>query len=150
MFLGRYYHTLESKGRLSLPKKFREAEENWIITRGLDGGLFLFRAEEFADQLRNLPQRTFTSKQHRDFLRLMANEAQAVSVDANGRVQLPEYLIDFAHLQKEVVVVGSLSWVEIWDRTRYHTYLAELEPQAEEIAESLSRQLGQTKQESYV
>lgn len=150
MFLGRYYHTLESKGRLSLPKKFREVDQNWIVTRGLDGGLFLFRASEFTKQLENLPQRTFTSKQHRDFLRLMANEAQETEVDANGRVHLPEYLIEFAHLQKEIVVVGSFSWIEIWDRQRYHEYLSQLEPQAEAIAESLSNQVGQTEKESDV
>ena len=137
MFIGRYYHTLEEKGRISLPKKFREQENHWVITRGLDGGLFLFRQEEFLERMTELQDRSFTKKHHRDFIRLMANDAQEVSVDRNGRVQLPEYLIQAAGLTKQVVIVGSFSRVEIWDQERYHTYLAEIEPQAETIAESL-------------
>jgi MraZ protein len=137
MFIGRYYHTLEEKGRISLPKKFREQENHWVITRGLDGGLFLFRQEEFLERMAELQDRSFTKKHHRDFIRLMANDAQEVSVDRNGRVQLPEYLIQAAGLTKQVVIVGSFSRVEIWDQERYHTYLAGLEPQAETIAESL-------------
>ena len=137
MFIGRYYHTLESGGRVSLPKIFRDQETDWIITRGLDGGLFAFRAEQFNQELTKLTQRTFTRKDHRDFARLLANEARHTSVDKNGRVQLPEYLISFANLSKEVVIVGSGTYLEIWDQTRYHQYLDLLETSAEQIAERL-------------
>ncbi len=140
MFIGRYYHTLETNGRVSLPKTFRDQEINWIVTRGLDGGLFLFRSGDFEIKIRELAERTFTSKSNRDFIRLMTNEAQAVSVDTNGRVQLPEYLIDFARLAKDLVVVGSYSWIEIWDRETYHQYIDPLEDQAEAIAENLASQ----------
>lgn len=137
MFIGRYYHTLEENRRLSLPKKFRNIETNWVVTRGLDGGLFLFRAENFKAELEKLSQRTFTKKAHRDFIRLMSNDAQELSADDNGRVSLPEYLTQFAHLKKQVVVVGSYSRVEIWDQEQYHQYLDQLEDQAEQIAEGL-------------
>lgn len=138
MFLGKYYHVLEANGRISLPKAFRDQTKSWVVTRGLDGGLFLFDTATFATELRGLQERTLTHKQHRDFARLMANEASEVTPDKNGRIQLPEYLTIFARMTKDLVVVGSLKYVEIWDRERYHTYVAQLEPQAEAIAESLT------------
>ena len=140
MFIGRYYHTLEENRRLSLPKKFRQIETSWIVTRGLDGGLFLFRAANFKEELSKLEQRTFTKKAHRDFIRLMANDAQEVVADDNGRVSLPEYLTGFAQLKKEVIIVGSYSRIELWDRNLYHQYLETLETEAEKIAEGLDEQ----------
>lgn len=137
MFIGRYYHRLEDKGRVSLPKKFREIEKDWIVTRGLDGGLFVFKKSDFVEKIEEISQRTFTKKKNRDFVRLMVNEAQEVSADNNGRVSLPDYLITTAGLKKDLVVVGSYSYLEIWDVDKYHQYLDKLEGQAEEIAESI-------------
>jgi MraZ protein len=137
MFIGRYYHTLEGHGRLSLPKAFRDQATNWVVTRGLDGGLFVFKQDQFREKLRELTERTFTQKSNRDFIRLMTNDAVDVETDSNGRVQLPEYLIEFGKLTKRVIVVGSFDWIEIWDADLYHTYLSQLEPQAEQIAEGL-------------
>lgn len=137
MFIGRYYHTLEEKNRVSLPKKFRDQETNWIVTRGLDGGLFLFVQSEFEERLRELQTRSFTKKDHRDFIRLMTNDAQEALVDRNGRITIPEYLKNFAHLTKDVVMVGSFSRIEIWDVETYHAYIDQIESQAEEIAEHL-------------
>jgi MraZ protein len=138
MFIGRYYHSLEENNRLSLPKEFREQETEWVVTRGLDGGLFLYRAQDFQEELQKLTERTFTRKVHRDFIRLMANDAKAVSADNLGRVSLPEYLIEYAKLKKNVLIVGRYSRVEIWDRDLYHAYLDQLEDTAESIAESLN------------
>jgi len=138
MFIGRYYHTLEENSRVSLPKKFRDIETNWVVTRGLDGGLFLFRAQNFNQELKKLSERTFTKKAHRDFIRLMTNDAQEITADNNGRVSLPEYLIKFAKLKKQLIIVGSYERVEIWDRALYHQYLAQIESQAEKIAEKLN------------
>lgn len=137
MFIGKYYHSLEEKGRISLPKEFRQESNSWVVTRGLDGGLFLFKEQDFQKQLETLLSRTFTKKIHRDFVRLMTNEAKVITPDKNGRVQLPEYLITFARLQKAVVLVGSLEKIEIWDRDSYHTYIDSIESNAEEIAEQL-------------
>lgn len=137
MYIGKYYHKVEDKGRVSLPKAFRSKASAWIITRGLDGGLFLFEAEKFTAELEKLEARSFTKKTHRDFIRLMTNEAQEVTPDGNGRVQLPEYLTDFAKIQKDVVVVGSYSYIEMWDRNTYHTYLDEIESRASQIAEEI-------------
>lgn len=144
MLIGTYYHTLEENGRVSLPKPFRESQENWIVTRGLDGCLFLLKPEQFEQELATITQRTFTSKDTRDLIRLFANEAQAVTPDKTGRVQLPEYLTTHAHLTKNVVIVGSITRVEIWDRERYHAYLEQLEPQAEALAEKFANERQET------
>ena len=136
MFIGKYYHKLEPNGRVMIPRNFR-TEEAWVVTRGLDGSLFLFPAAEFEKEIKNFADRSFTKKINRDFIRLMANEAQAVSVDKQGRVQLPEYLIDFAQFSKDLGFVGSVSRVEIWDQATYHTYLDTIENQAEAIAEQI-------------
>lgn len=137
MFIGRYYHRLEDKGRVSLPKAFREAGSDWIITRGLDGGLFLFKPETFEKQVQELSERTFTKKRHRDFVRYLVNDARQVSVDKQGRVLLPDYLTQFAKLTKEVVIVGSYQYIEIWDQATYHAYLDTLEESAEQLAEEI-------------
>lgn len=137
MFIGKYYYNLEEKGRLSLPKEYRQQSTSWVVTRGLDGGLFVYKEADFQEQLKSLLSRTFTKKIHRDFVRLMTNEAKLVIPDKNGRVQLPEYLISFAKLQKSVVLVGSLEKIEVWDRELYHAYIDSIESKAEEIAETL-------------
>ncbi len=138
MLLGTYYHTLEENGRMSLPKAFRDQQEDWIVTRGLDGCLFLLKPDQFTQELTQITNRTFTSKDTRDLTRLFANEAKEVTTDKTGRVQLPEYLISFAGLSKSVVIVGSVNRLEIWDTQRYHDYLEKLEPQAEALAERFS------------
>lgn len=138
MFIGTYYHTIEEKGRVSLPKKFREESQNWIITRGLDGGLFLFFKNTFIAEMEKLQSRSFTQRANRDFIRLMTNEAQEVEVDDNGRIQIPEFLRAAAQLTKDVVIIGSFQRVEIWDVQKYHSYIDQISPQAEEIAEQVT------------
>lgn len=139
MFIGTYYHTLEEHGRVSLPASFRNQAKAWVVTRGLDGGLFLFPREQFQQRLKSIGEtHTFTKKAHRDFVRLMTNEAQAVRADKSGRVNLPNYLIAFAGLHKNLVVIGSLEYVEIWERKTYHKYLDSIEKNAASIAEKLT------------
>ncbi len=135
MFIGKFYHSLEQQGRLSLPKAFRSQAKDWVITRGLDGCLFLFKQAQFEQEVEKIANSSLTKKHNRDLTRLMTNEAAQISVDKNGRVNLPNYLIEFANLAKDVVIVGSFSRIEIWDQTAYHHYVDNLEKQAEEIAE---------------
>jgi MraZ protein len=126
---------LEGNGRISLPKKFRQTSKSWVITRGLDGCLFLLKKENFQNELNKIDEVGFSKKANRDLVRLMTNEATELVADANGRINLPAYLIDYAQLKKSVVIVGSLNRLEIWDQDRYHHYLDQLESKAETIAE---------------
>jgi MraZ protein len=139
MFIGRYYHRLEGKGRLSFPKAFRDYHEQWVVTRGIEQGLLVFGASQFQAQLEKLQARTLTNKDHRDFIRLLSNAAHQVEVDKLGRINLPEHLITFAKLTKEVVVVGSYDFVEIWDQTQYHQYEESIAGHAQQLAATLDQ-----------
>lgn len=139
MFVGTYYHTLEDQNRISVPKLFRnELTPGSIITKGLDGCLFIFTSESWnklVDKLQSLP---LTSKPGRDFLRLLTYNATPLDTDKLGRTHLPENLIKLAGITKDVVFAGALTRVEIWDKSTYHTYLDGLSAAESELESSLS------------
>jgi MraZ protein len=138
-YIGRYYHALEQKGRVSIPKSFREViGETAVITRGLDGCLFLFELENWQRVAQEAASLPLTKKQARAWMRLLANNASELSFDHLGRILIPPDLRTQANLDKEVVVVGSLTHVELWDRETYHRYLDSVNETAEDIAESLT------------
>lgn len=141
MFVGHYVHSLESKGRLAIPPHFRhQLGKKPIVTRGLDGCLFLVPQrtwEKVTDELKGSP---LTKQDTREFIRLMAHDAAEVTFDSQGRMLIPVSLRHYAGLKKLVVVAGSLSWIEIWDQTTYHQKLAQTERRAEAVAERLSSQ----------
>ncbi len=137
-FLGTYYHTLEEKGRVSVPKKFRQGlKQGSVITKGLDGCLFIFPAEywqELAQKIKSLP---FSQKTARDFTRLMTYNAAPLEFDQLGRTKFPEALAKHAHLTKEVVFVGALTRIEVWDRDTYHRYFDRLMAQEDKITQAI-------------
>lgn len=139
MFVGTYYHTLEDQNRLSVPKTFRtELTSGSIITRGLDGCLFIFTGESWnklVDKLQTLP---LTSKPARDFLRLLTYHASPLDTDKLGRTHLPQALIDLAGIKKDVVFAGALTRVELWDKAAYHAYVDGLTSSESELESSLS------------
>ncbi len=142
MFVGTHYHKKDDKNRVSVPKPFRsDLEHGAVITRGLDGCLFIFTADSWsilADKLSTLP---LTSKVARDFLRLLTHSATPVEMDKLGRTRIPENLAKLAGIKSDVVFAGSLTRVEIWSKSRYHDYFENLENQEGEI-ESAFQELG--------
>lgn len=139
MFIGQYEHNLEEKGRLSVPKKFRtDLVDGGVLTRGLDGCLFLFpkkRWEEFIDKLSQTP---LTKADARGFSRLLTYGATEVELDGQGRILIPEYLRDFATLKNAIVVAGALGRVEIWSKENFALYQERIEKDSENIAERLA------------
>lgn len=140
MFVGHYVHSLESKGRIAIPPHFRhQLGKKPIVTRGLDGCLFLVPQstwKKVTDELRSSP---LTKQDTREFIRLMAHDAAEVSFDAQGRMLVPLGLRRYGELKNKVVVAGSLDWIEIWDQDRYHQKVSEVERRAEAVAERLSQ-----------
>ncbi|MEI6690192.1 MAG: division/cell wall cluster transcriptional repressor MraZ [bacterium] len=138
MFIGTYYHTLEDKGRVAVPKTFRQLlGTGSVATYGLDGCLFIFTEEgwsKLTDKLSTLP---LGSKPARDFLRLLTYNATPIEFDALGRTHLPENLIALGKLKKEVVFAGALSRVELWDKQAYHTYVDSLSASEATLSETL-------------
>lgn len=138
MLLGKAYNSLDAQRRVTIPKTMRgQLGSTAVLTRGLDGGLFLLPADYWQKLVNNLTQLPFTKKRARDFWRYLSNDAYEVQPDNLGRITIPETLTSFAQLTKEVVVVGSMQYIEIWDQPKYHKYLDELSKNAEEIAEEL-------------
>lgn len=142
MFIGIYYHTLEAKGRLAIPAKFRsKLEKGSVITRGLDGCLFLFPASQWRILMRKLQQSPLSQPEARGFIRLMTHEAAEVEFDAQGRTHIPQYLQDFAGIKKKTVIAGTLNRIEIWELEKYHKYIKNIEEKGGQLAENL-RELG--------
>lgn len=138
MFIGEYHHSIDDKGRVSVPAKFRDdLAKGAVVTRGLDTSLFLLPLEEWgklAEKLAGLPLGQANS---RAFSRLMLAGAMDVWLDGQGRFVIPEYLRKYAGLKKDVVVVGVHNRLELWDEEEWKAYTARTEADAETIAEQL-------------
>jgi MraZ protein len=124
MFTGRFYHNLEAKGRLAIPQSFRdELTSGGVITWGLDGCLFLFPKSYWQKLSEKLASLSLTNPSARNLTRLLVQSAVDLNLDSQGRTLIPEYLRDQANIKKQVVVAGTLTRVEIWDRDAYHQHL---------------------------
>jgi len=138
MFIGQYAHHLEAKGRLSIPKKFRsQLEAGAVLAQGLDGCLFLYPKESWAQLIYKLSQLPITRSDARSFTRALSYGASEVSTDSLGRILVPEYLRVYAGIQADCVVAGAVDRVEIWDKARFETYSANVKSKYESIAEKL-------------
>ncbi len=120
MFMGEYDHTIDAKGRVIIPSKFREELGNeFVVTKGLEQCLFVYSQEEWQRIEANFREKPLTSKDARKFMRFFFAGAATCEVDKQGRVLLPANLREYAGIEKDVVSVGVLSRVEIWSRERW-------------------------------
>lgn len=137
MFIGEFKHTTDAKGRVSIPSIFREdLGESFYLTKGLDKSLFVFTEEEwskFQEKLQNLP---LTSKTGRAFTRFLYSGATKCALDKSGRILVPQNLRDFAQIDKETMVIGAGSRVEIWSEEVWNQY-TETELSYDELADSM-------------
>lgn len=122
MFMSEYNHTIDTKGRLIIPSKFRDQlGDEFVVTKGMDGCLFVYANEDwnaFEQKLTSLP---LINKEARQFARFFLAGAAQVEVDKQGRILLPASLRDFAKLEKDVVLVGVGSRIEIWSRENWES-----------------------------
>lgn len=139
MFMGEYRHTLDAKGRLIIPSRFREElKESFVVTRGLDGCLTIYTQEQWQrvfEQLRRLPN---TKRETRLYIHMLTSKAIECSPDSQGRILLPSTLLEEAKIEKECVIVGVADHVEIWAKERWEDYYSEASESFEEIAEALT------------
>lgn len=124
MFMGSHEHSLDAKGRLILPRRFRdELGQDMVITKGIERCLYVFplaEFEAFAEKLRTLP---LTQRPGRDFVRVFVSGASQETVDSQGRFVIPPSLRAYAGLTRDVTVVGQLNRIEIWDNQEWATYM---------------------------
>jgi len=136
--MGEYLHTIDTKGRLIIPAKFREAlGEQFIVTRGLDNCLFAYPLAEWnalEQKLRELPSNQPAA---RAFVRFFFSGATECELDKQGRILLPANLREYAKLEKNLVLVGVASRVEIWDEALWTDYSRQAENDYASAAESL-------------
>jgi MraZ protein len=142
MFYGEFQHSIDRKGRLILPAKFREVAKNhfvekFFVTRGLDKCLFMLAEEEWRSQENKLKAMPFTKQQSRTFNRLYFSGAMEVIPDSQGRILLPQNLKDYADIKKDVVIVGVSNRIEIWSKTKWDEFYGNSKSTYEEISEKL-------------
>lgn len=142
MFYGEYEHSIDRKGRLIIPSKFRQAfkenlVERFFVTRGLDGCLFLFAEDEWRTQEQKFKSMPFTKKGAREFNRLFFSGAIELTIDNQGRVLIPNYLKEFAGIKRDVMIVGVSNRIEVWSRERWKEFYDAHKESFEELAEKL-------------
>jgi MraZ protein len=138
MLLGEYNHTLDTKGRMAIPAKFRDKlTAGAIITRGIDNCLFVFANVEWEELAKKLIALPLAQSNSRAFVRLMLAGATDVTLDVQGRILIPDYLRKYAGLKKDVTVAGLYNRIEVWDRDSWNVYKIKTESSSEEIAEKL-------------
>lgn len=142
MFYGEYEHTLDKKGRLIIPSKFREvlAEqdvEKLFITRGLDSCLFIFTEEEWKVQDQKFKSISFTKSEGRRFNRLYFSGATDVIWDKQGRILIPQYLKEFADIKKDIVLIGVSNRIEVWSKEKWKAFYQSSRESYEQIAEGV-------------
>ncbi|MBI4972180.1 MAG: division/cell wall cluster transcriptional repressor MraZ [Candidatus Omnitrophica bacterium] len=142
MFYGEYEHSIDKKGRLIVPARFREIfkerySEKFYVTRGLDRCLFLFAEDDWKQQEKKFKELPFTREEARKFNRLYFSGACEVICDVQGRILVPQYLLDYAGIQEEVMIVGVSDRVEIWSKAKWQQFFGSSIDSFETLAEKL-------------
>ena len=138
MFFGTYTPKLDDKGRLFLPAKFRDQlAEGLVVTRGQERCLTVWSLEDFGRLTERLAQAPVTNKGTRDYVRMLFAAASQEVPDKQGRITIPPVLREYASLDKDVVVIGSMNRIEIWDPTSWASYSQEQEQVFSELSDEV-------------
>ena len=138
MFMGEYHHSIDEKGRLIIPSKFRtELGESFVITRGLENCLFVYSLIQWNKIVDNLKKLPFTKKDARNFTRFFLSGATVCELDKQGRANIPSSLTDFAGLAKDCIVIGVNDRLEIWSEDKWNDFFNENSDKLSDIAENL-------------
>ena len=138
MLIGEYSHSIDSKGRIIVPAKFRtELGDRFIVTKGFDGCLYGYSLEEWKsieEKIKTLP--LVTGKDARNFTRFFFSSAIECELDSQGRILISQGLREFAGLEKDIITIGVSSRIEIWSKARWESYNSEQD--SDDIAEKMS------------
>ena len=145
MFYGEYEHSIDKKGRLIVPSKFRESFKEYdieklYITRGLDKCLFMFTENEWKSQEAKFKSVSFTKSEARKFNRMYFAGAIQIECDKQGRILIPKYLKDYAGIKRDVMIIGVSNRIEVWARESWQDYYNNSKESFEDIAERLMTQ----------
>lgn len=142
MFMGEHQHSLDKKGRLIIPSKFREIltekyEDKFVITRGLDNCLFLYPPDEWREIERKIKSLSMLKRESRAFKRFLISGAVECVLDKQGRIMIPVNLRHYARIEKDIVLIGAAEKIEIWSKENWQVYSKKAEESFEEIAQEL-------------
>ena len=138
MLIGEYHHNIDEKGRLIIPSKFRdEIGKEFIITRGLDGCLFIYNLGQWNKIVSKLQTLPFTKKDARTFNRFFLSSATVCEFDKQGRINIPSTLINYANIQKECTIIGVNDRLEVWASDKFDSLIEENLIAIDEVAENL-------------
>lgn len=136
--MGEYQHNIDIKGRLIVPSKFREQlGDHFVITRGLDKCLFVYSIDEWTKVEEKIQALPLTKKDARSFTRFFFSGASECELDKQGRINIPANLTSYAELEKETVIVGVASRIEIWSKLEWDNFFDEAQESFEDIAENM-------------
>jgi len=137
MFMGEYHHSIDSKGRIIIPSKVRDdLGDNCIVTRGLDGCLFLYPKagwDNIINKYKELPD----TKDKRQFMRIFLSGATTCEYDKQGRINIPKPLTEYAKLEKDCIIIGVDEKLEIWSKDSWEEFIANNEENLSDIADNL-------------
>ncbi|HOK59697.1 MAG TPA: division/cell wall cluster transcriptional repressor MraZ [Candidatus Dojkabacteria bacterium] len=140
MIIGEYTSKIGEKKRVSLPKKFRdEIGEDIILTRGYEDSLILVNKQMWEKIAKDVINGSFINKNIRDTSRFLIGSATEISLDKLGRFVIPQSLFEHAQLDNEIVFIGLINWIEIWDKSRWEKRVEYLKAHGEEIAQEIGR-----------
>jgi len=138
MFIGEYHHTIDDKGRIFIPSKFREdLKSHFIVTRGIENCLFVYSFDDWEKITNKLSSLPFTQKDARTFNRFFLSGATEVELDKQGRINLSTPLLQYANLEKECVVIGTGDRLEIWSLEAWNSFFDSTKDSMSDIAENL-------------
>ena len=138
MLSGEYRHNIDLKGRVIIPSKIRyEMGNNIVITRGLDGCLFGYNEKTWESIMQKLSTLPYTKSDVRKYTRFMTSGAITLEFDKQGRINIPNYLNQYASLEKEVVIVGVIDRIEIWSRDKWEEFMNNNVESLSDISENL-------------
>lgn len=139
MFMGEFKHSIDAKGRLIIPAKFRDQlDGHFIVTRGLDGCLFGYPMAEWQQMEEKLKTLPLTKRDARAFVRFLYSAATDCDIDKQGRINIPDTLCAHAALTKKCVIVGVSNRIEIWSEDRWQQFTSTTANDFDEIAEDLN------------
>lgn len=138
MFMGEYHHSIDDKGRLIIPSKFRESlGEEFIVTRGIENCLFVYPKDNWEKIVNKLESLPFTKRDARNFTRFFLSGATVAEFDKQGRINITSPLISYANITKECVVIGTGDRIEIWAQKSWDEYFDSAKDNMSDIAENL-------------
>ncbi len=141
-FKGSYSYSIDSKGRINIPARLRkyvapESNDTFTVTRGFEKCIYIYPHDEWTKLEQAIRDLSPTNAQHRFFMRMLLHQAAESTLDAQARIIIPKDLLQFASIESEVLILGILEHIEVWNPNEYSKYLASQQNSYEDVAQTV-------------